>query len=129
MFSGQARGAVKVLAEKLEAVHQSPSAVRLLLRSQLVEADGPVFASTLAAWAPLASYYGDTELALEILRKAYVRGGDSLTVFLWHPLLADVRRTSGFHDLVVALGLPDYWREFGWPDHCRPVNDSQFECS
>jgi hypothetical protein len=27
------------------------------------------------------------------------------------------------------LGLDDYWREAGWPEHCRPVGADDFACS
>ena len=26
------------------------------------------------------------------------------------------------------IGLVDYWKEFGWPDLCRPVGEDDFEC-
>jgi len=32
------------------------------------------------------------------------------------------------HKLVQALRLPEYWREVGWPDMCRPVGEHDFEC-
>ena len=49
--------------------------------------------------------------------------------FLWHPLLADARKLPAFKDLMRDIGLVDYWREFGWPDLCRPVGTDDFECS
>jgi hypothetical protein len=27
------------------------------------------------------------------------------------------------------LGLDDYWREAGWPEHCRPAGADDFACS
>jgi len=33
------------------------------------------------------------------------------------------------HELVKALRLPEYWREVGWPDMCRPIGEHDFECS
>ena len=32
------------------------------------------------------------------------------------------------HELVQALRLPEYWREVGWPDMCRPIGKTDFEC-
>ena len=32
------------------------------------------------------------------------------------------------HELVQALRLPEYWREVGWPDMCRPIGEHDFEC-
>jgi len=33
------------------------------------------------------------------------------------------------HELVQALRLPEYWREVGWPDMCRPIGDHDFKCN
>ena len=33
------------------------------------------------------------------------------------------------HELVQALRLPEYWREVGWPDVCRPIGEHDFECA
>ena len=32
------------------------------------------------------------------------------------------------HEFVQALLLPEYWREVGWPDMCRPVGEHDFVC-
>ena len=42
---------------------------------------------------------------------------------LWYPEMAAFRQDSRFAELVSKLGLLDYWREYGWPDACRPVGD------
>lgn len=76
--------------------------------------------------APWAAYFGDTDLALEIMR----RGGLQSTVMnIPRPLFADVRRTEGFKELVRDVGLVEYWRETGnWADYCRPLGLDDFEC-
>jgi len=33
------------------------------------------------------------------------------------------------HELVQAMRLPEYWREVGWPDMCRPIGEQDFECN
>ena len=43
--------------------------------------------------------------------------------------MAPVRMLPGFKDLVRDLGLVDYWREFGWGQHCKPVGESDFTCT
>ena len=30
--------------------------------------------------------------------------------------------------VIAEVGLPDYWREAGWPAFCRPLGDDDFEC-
>jgi hypothetical protein len=54
----------------------------------------------------------------------------SQTWVLWLPLFSEVRREPGFKDLVVDLGLVDYWHAYGWPSQCRLQNGSgdDFEC-
>ncbi len=43
---------------------------------------------------------------------------------LWAPEGAGLRRLGGFDDLVRQMGLVDYWKQYGWPDDCRPVGES-----
>jgi hypothetical protein len=35
-----------------------------------------------------------------------------------------LRRLPGFSQLVEKLGLVDYWKQYGWPDDCRPVGEA-----
>ena len=39
-----------------------------------------------------------------------------------------LRQSSRFKQMVTRMGLPNYWREHGWPDFCQPVGDEDFEC-
>ena len=47
---------------------------------------------------------------------------------LWSPEYAALRKTERFKAIVRAWGFPDYWRERGWPDLCRPVGADDFVC-
>ena len=49
---------------------------------------------------------------------------------LWrnHRFSSAFRQDQRFKDLLMELGLVDYYRENGWPDYCRPVGDEDFEC-
>jgi hypothetical protein len=49
--------------------------------------------------------------------------------YFWLPLFEDVRRVPDFKSLVRDLGLVDYWREYGWPPFCRPLDGEDFECA
>lgn len=51
------------------------------------------------------------------------RPGSVLRGDWWFIGSAAVRRDPRFADLVQRLGLVDFWREAGWPDHCRPIDD------
>jgi hypothetical protein len=48
--------------------------------------------------------------------------------FVWGPGLGVGRRTPGFKEMVRIAGLDTFWREHGWPDKCRPLGNSDFEC-
>jgi len=114
------------ICSAIASVWASPADAKAELRKMTVDADdSPPF---VEVWAPVAAYLGDFELAHAILRRSYLEVGSTFTIYLWHPLLSDLRRTEGFKDLVAELGLPDYWREFGWGDHCRPIGADDFVC-
>jgi TolB-like protein/DNA-binding winged helix-turn-helix (wHTH) protein len=77
--------------------------------------------------AALAAQLGDRDLALRIWR--HELDGTRLRLMrIWGPVYADMRRLPGFADLMTRIGLPPYWREFGWPDRCRPAGASDFDC-
>jgi tetratricopeptide (TPR) repeat protein len=42
----------------------------------------------------------------------------------WTPEGASLRRLPGFGKLAEGLGLVDYWKQYGWPDDCRPVDEA-----
>ncbi len=75
----------------------------------------------LSPYASLAAYYKDDELALHFLREDFSARGAFFTISIWHPLLADVRKTDGFREIAHDLGLVNYWRQTGkWGDFCKP---------
>ena len=49
---------------------------------------------------------------------------DIETDFFWLPEAAGFRRLPDFAVLVEKLGLLEYWKQYGWPDDCRPMGDS-----
>jgi len=74
---------------------------------------------SISIWA---GYFGDFDLATEVREKA----GDVRE--LWFPIMKEVRKTPRFKKYVREIGLVDYWKEYGWPDLCRPVGDDDFVC-
>lgn len=69
-----------------------------------------------------ASYYGDYELALGAMRRS-----PDLWAF-WTPLTQPLRATAEFRQILVDIGLVDYFREYGWNDYCRPTGATAFVC-
>ncbi len=74
-----------------------------------------------------AAYFGDSEFAVEALEKG-VRIHASGMAISWWPVMKDVRQLPRFKEFVREIGLVDYWKEYGWPDLCRPVGDDDFVC-
>jgi hypothetical protein len=44
------------------------------------------------------------------------------------PEAAGFRKTRFFKAMVKETGVLRYWRERGFPRHCRPVGEDDFEC-
>jgi hypothetical protein len=81
--------------------------------------------SILAHWA---ARYGDTELALAALRRAFVDLGGITVGNIWFPVQQQTRRLPGFKALVRDLDLPNYWRKTGkWGEFARPVGADDFQ--
>ncbi len=78
----------------------------------------------IAMWA---AYFGDSEFAIKVMEKA-VKVNASSMITAWWPVMKDARQLPQFKKLMRETGLVDYWKEFGWPDLCRPLGDDDFEC-
>ncbi len=77
--------------------------------------------------ALLAAYFGEPEFALEVFsreaRRTTIRFGT-----LWYPVMSEVRALPAFKQLVTDLNLVDYWKQYGWADHCAPAGNDDFTC-
>ncbi len=79
----------------------------------------------LALWAAL---FGDVDLALAVLRRAYVDLHGPAWYLIWLPIYRSVRADPGFKQLLRDLGLVDYWRASGnWGEFARPIGAEDFE--
>ncbi len=112
-------------AEFAELLDDPVEALALLNRLAAdPENQTPASLGTLAVWA---AYFGDSQLALRLLREATSDYG--LLIFLaWLPVFDDVRQLPGFKEHLIDIGLVDYWRATDWPDVCRP-SGTDFECA
>jgi len=113
---------------ELVSTWRSSDEAAVILRQLL---DDPVESRVVArfgAFSVIAAYHGDVEMALEFLREAYIRSESIFTIYMWHPLMSEVRKTTEFKDVVTEIGLVQYWREIKWADYCRPVSEDDFEC-
>ncbi len=95
-------------------------ALRAYLRESFRRDDtGVALDYWIANWA---AYAGDTGLAIDALS----RTPDPYN--LWSPLFSGMRRHPRFVEVLDGLGLVDYWREYGWPDRCRPKGEDGVVC-
>jgi TolB-like protein/DNA-binding winged helix-turn-helix (wHTH) protein len=74
-----------------------------------------------------AGHFGDAALAFEAMRAAIDEQGGQM-VYVWLPQLAQMRRLPEFKAYLREIGMVDYWKEYGWPDICRELNEDDFEC-
>ena len=107
-------------------VIDSPAASLELIRSVVADPDA-AWPSRYREAAVVAAYFGEAELAFDILQKEVrftpVRFGS-----LWYPMMADVRKLPQFKQFVIDVNLVDYWRSHGWSDYCRPIGNDDFVC-
>lgn len=76
-------------------------------------------------------YVGAPERALQHYEsdvRTGMVGGPAAFGWLWHPSYAVVRKSVRFKQLMEKAGFVDYWRQRGWPNFCRPLSGSDFEC-
>jgi TolB-like protein len=78
----------------------------------------------IAFWA---AHFGDPEFAMTIMEKVVEYNAESIFYF-WLPVMHEVRQLPRFKAFVGEIGLVDYWKEFGWPDMCRPLGNGNFGC-
>jgi hypothetical protein len=53
---------------------------------------------------------------------------DSAEGAVWHPDGEEFRKSPRFKELIRDSGVFEYWQQRGFPAHCRPVGDDDFEC-
>ncbi len=75
-----------------------------------------------------AGHFGDAVLAFEAMRAAIDEQGGQM-VYVWLPQLAQMRQIPEFKAYLREIGIVDYWKEYGWPDICRPLGENDFECA
>ncbi|MCO4812921.1 MAG: hypothetical protein KC572_15075 [Gammaproteobacteria bacterium] len=49
--------------------------------------------------------------------------------YWWYPYPLDFRNSPHRKRLMRDIGLPEYWREHGFPPQCTPVGEDDFECA
>ena len=75
-----------------------------------------------------ASYFGDADLSIAAWRRSLL-DAPTLIFYIWTPGMQPVRVHPEFKQLVTDLNLVAYWRHYGWPDQCHPLDADDFECN
>jgi TolB-like protein len=101
------------------------AAILAHLRDRLASNDQSSWDLIPWSWA---AHFGDSQLALDMMRSSLRRDGVQDTIWAWMPSQAPMRRLPGFGEYAIELKLPDYWRRHGWPADCRPLAGDAFEC-
>ena len=114
-----------LLAPVIAALPDRAEALQVV--ETLFEAGAGVHPNRFEILAAIAAQLDDPELALRIWRHE-LEGTRLRLMRIWGPAYADMRRLPGFARLMTEIRLPPYWREFGWPDRCRPAGEQDFEC-
>ena len=80
----------------------------------------------------MAIFLGDLDLAVEVVRVVKFGPAKNIatrdTIDLWHQHYGPIRRHPVFKEVMVAIGLDEYWRARGFPPKCRALGDDDFEC-
>jgi len=97
-------------------------------------------ADNSAGWARLKDWerQSDRNLTLSILTSMFLtfRAYDELAevdlewvaYIFWHPDGDEFRTTPQFKSVIRTFGVYKYWLSRGFPPHCKPVGDDDFEC-
>jgi TolB-like protein len=114
------------LLKSMYELRKRPADARAELRRQYEIQPRVLAASRVALWAGV---FGDPELAVAALREDKDLDRRRITAMaMWRPVMAGARRLPEFKLLVREWGLVDYWKQYGWGDHCKPVGADDFQC-
>ena len=104
-----------------------PDAALALLHRRTADPGLRKSAAEMRKTAHWAAYFGDSALAVEALRLAFVPG---LNVFyLWRPDFDSLRTLPEFKALLRELGLVGYWSARGnWGEFCTARRSGEFDC-
>ena len=90
------------------------------------------FASPWTADIYWAAYYGDYGLTEKIMQQG-IQLDEKLGVMdlSWfnYGIINTMHNSAPYKNLIRRTRLDDYWRENGFPAHCRSVGDDDFTCN
>ncbi|MEM7503212.1 MAG: winged helix-turn-helix domain-containing protein [Pseudomonadota bacterium] len=108
------------------AAFDSPDRVYSVLRD-VYENEHLQWPRKLHEIAMVAAYFGYSEFALEV-KEREVSVTPLRLVAIFYPVMSEARQLPEFRQLMSDLNLVEYWRAYGWPDACKPVDSEDFAC-
>jgi hypothetical protein len=75
----------------------------------------------------VAARFGDPELAMTSFEETFTSSPEQVYA-IWRPVYRDMRKLPRFKEFARQIGLVDYWKQYGWPDVCRPFGENDFQC-
>ena len=79
-------------------------------------------------WTNLLLFLGLHEAAVEEAHRPKPPSGQIVLMMIWTPFDKPFREHPDFMRIAEDAGLLAFWRQHGWPDHCRMGNEA-LECS
>lgn len=105
----------------------SPEQILSLLQ-RVYENEELIWPRKLHDIAMAAAYFGHPRFSLQV-KKVDIQTNPSRIVAIWYPVMSEVRQLTEFNEFVTELNMVEYWKNYTWPDVCRPLDDENFTCS
>ncbi|WP_306251802.1 hypothetical protein [Parvularcula sp. IMCC14364] len=72
---------------------------------------------------------GETEKAFDVFQKINSLWNEISLGNIWSSYGAGARQHPAFKPFARDIGLVTYWDEFGWPDQCARISETDFNCT
>ena len=103
----------------------APAEALAELRREFADNPGnPNHRRDIALWA---GHFGDAQLALAAMRTV-VDAQSGQMPYVWMPQLKAMRQLPEFRTYMRDIGMVAYWKKYGWPQFCEPIDQHDFKC-
>lgn len=133
---GDFEGAKQFYQKFLRSFNEPEKGLDIFVDAHQNQALRPKARAVLAGYWQERRYYsslygslllGDAGLLVDYLENISNNAGRELG-FVAAPSYRKVLAEPILRDYLVRHGLPEFWRENGWPEYCKPLGNDDFEC-